>query len=149
MTTDSRSALSRARLFLERANGAGPDQRDDFEADLEAAIVFGRAAVHRFKTEHEKHQAFKAWWALLEADPTMVFFRKERNFILKEGPPKVGQKIFAASIGPNGQDMPAPAVTTAGALYYFEDPAIPATDTVERHLVELVRLLQAAEAILS
>lgn len=143
---DSRSALSKARFFLEKAASAAPNQRVEFEAYLEAAIVFGRAAVHRFKTLHRGHPDWKSWWDSLLRDETMVFFRDERNWILKEGPPKFGQKIWMPSIGPGGEHIPAEPVASAAALYYFTDPAIPATTTVERHVLELERLLQEAEA---
>lgn len=114
---------------------------------MEAAIIFGRAAVHRFKTRHEKHPAWKAWWGSLLNDATMVFFREERNWILKEGPPKIGQKIAMPSIGPGGLHIPAAPVASASALYYFEDPATPATATIGRHLTALERLLKDAETL--
>jgi hypothetical protein len=145
LTHDSRSAISRARFFLERAADASANQRVEFEAFLEAAIVFGRAAVHRFKTSHEKHSAWKAWWDSLLNDPTMVFFRDERNWILKQGPAKIGQKIMMPSIGSGGRHIAAAEVASASMLYYFDDPAVPATTTVERHLTELERLLKNGE----
>ena len=49
LTRESREALSRARFFLEKAKGCASDDRGDFEAYLEAAIVFARAAVHRLQ----------------------------------------------------------------------------------------------------
>jgi hypothetical protein len=98
------------------------NQREEFEAFVEAAIIFGRAAVHRFKTKHERHPAWKAWWDSLINDPTMTFFREERNWIFKQGPPKIGQKIGMPSIGPRGEHIPAPPMANASALYYFDDP---------------------------
>ena len=61
------------------------NQREEFEAFVEAAIIFGRAAVHRFKTKHERHPAWKAWWDSLLNDPTMTFFAKsEIGFLSKD-----------------------------------------------------------------
>jgi len=125
------------------------NQREEFEAFVEAAIIFGRAAVHRFKTKHERHPAWKAWWDSLINDPTMTFFRDERNWILKQGPPKIGQKIGMPSIGPRGEHIPPPPMANASALYYFDDPGITATDTIERHLMALEILLRDTEARLS
>ena len=145
VTHESRSALSRARFFLGKAAGAPADQRAEFEAYLEAAIVFGRAAVHRFKTRHEKHSSWTAWWGSLLKDPSIGFFRDERDWILKQGPPQIGQRIGMPSIGPQGQHIPAAPVVLASQSYYFDDPATPATDTVEQHLARLERLLQDAD----
>src|SRR5262249_8286098 len=136
---------SRARYFLEKAGSTSAEQRMEFEAFLEPAIVFGRTTVHRFKTAHSKHPAWKAWWDSLLTDSTVAFFRVERDWILTEGPMKIGQKLGMPSIGPGGQHIPAPSVMNASELYYFEDPSIRATDTVEEHLDKLERLLENAE----
>ena len=55
LTHESRSAISRARLFLEKAKMCPVDARVDFEAFLESVIVFSRAAMHRLQSRHEKH----------------------------------------------------------------------------------------------
>ena len=75
----------------------------------------------------------------------MNFFRSERDFILKEAPPKLGQKISMPSIGPGGDDIPAALFSKASDYYYYDDPSVPATQTVASHLEALRRLLQAAE----
>ena len=54
---------------------------------------------------------------------------------MKEAPPRIGQKIFAGSVGPS----------MAEDFYYYDDPETPATATVERHLAKLVGLLTEAE----
>jgi hypothetical protein len=139
---DSRHALSRAHFFLEKAKTCPLAARDEYEAFLEASIVFARAAVHRVQRKYRGHPHWSAVWDSWSGEPAIEFFRKERDVILKEGPPKVGQKIFGAHIGSNA---PAFVPGGAGALYYFEDADTPATATVERHLLRLGALLAEAE----
>lgn len=141
--------MARARFFLDKAIAAGSDERIDVEAFLEASIVFGRTAFHRFQTVHRKHAAWSGWLKSMANEPAMNFFRRERDQILKEGPPKIGQKIGMPSIGPGGTHIPAAPVSTASEFYYFDDPAIPATTTVDRHLRTLERLLDEAQKQLS
>ena len=141
LTLDSRSALSRAWLFLEKAQACSVNDRVDFEAFTEAAIIFARSALHRFKTKHEKQSDFKNWWNSLRADPAVEFFRAERDFLLKEAAPKMGQKVYVPSIGGSRSCVP----THAKELYYFESPDIPATDTIENHLKDFEQTLRAAE----
>lgn len=128
-----RHAISRARFFLRRAEECSVDKRDEFEAYLEAAIVFGRTAIHRLQTEYKKHPGWKQWFESLRSDPSVNFFREQRDFILKEGPPQVGQII--------GFDP----ITKAAELYYFDDPAAPASDTVRYHLELLRRRVAIAQ----
>jgi hypothetical protein len=117
---------------------------EPFESYLEAAIIFGRVAIHRLKTAaDQKAQSnpslknnVKEWWDSLRGHPAIDFFRAERDFISKVGPPKVGQILY----GPRG-DWPQ----KAEAYYYFEDPKIPATKTVERHLDSVEKIVADAE----
>lgn len=131
-----RHAISRARFFLKQADGCGVDQRDGFEAYLEAAIIFGRTALHRVQSEHDKHPKWKAWWNRLLTNDAVSFFRQERDWILKEGPPKVGQVIRI------GQPMEAVA-----DLYYYEDPNIRAATTVAQHLNAVEHLIVEAQSL--
>jgi hypothetical protein len=147
MTHSSRSGIARATQFLELAQLCPPDARVDFEAFLEASIVFARSAIHRFQTQYEGHQNWKAWWDSLRGNAAVEFFRTERNWILKEASPKIGQKIFAASIGPGGAHTPGYQPSKASEFYYFENSEVAATDTVEQHLGELESLLTDAEAL--
>jgi hypothetical protein len=78
----------------------------------------------------------------LRGDTAVEFFRTERDWILKEAPPKMGQKIFAASVG---SAAPSYSPALAAELYYFEDPSVPATSTVERHLNDLEERLADGE----
>lgn len=117
----------------------------EFEAFLEASIVFARAAVHRFQTKHQKHPAWKQWWDSLKGNPAAEFFRTERNWLLKDAPPKIGQKVFLPFLGHGGNQELARAPAKAAELYYFEDPGTPATVTVARHLDALAILLARGE----
>lgn len=145
VTHDSRSALSRARFFLEKADASPAESRVEFEACLEAAIVFARAAVHRFQSMHEKHPQWKDWWDGLSSNPAVNFFRVERDWILKEAPPKVGQNVFVPCIDLRGEVRGQHIPVRAAEFYYFEDPATPATTTVARHLETVANLLAQAE----
>jgi hypothetical protein len=142
LTLESRHALSRATFFLEKAKACSADARVDFESYLEAVIVFSRAAIHRLKTKHEHHPDWRSWWDSLRGDPSVDFFRTERDWILKEAPPKIGQKVYVPSIG---SDRPSYVPVHAREFYYFEGPDVPATDTVEKHLKTLEKLLAEAE----
>lgn len=146
LTSESRRALRRARLFLEKAKACSGDERVDFEAFLETAIVWARAELHRLQTKHEKHPRWEPWWESLRRDSAVVFFQKQRNWILKEAPPKIGQKAFAARMG---SDEPAYRPAAATEYYFFEDPDIPAVITVERHLDSLEKTLTNAESLFS
>ena len=142
---DSRSALSRARFFLDKAKECPADARVHFEAFLEASIVFARAAMHRIQTRYRKHQNWKVWWDSLLDNPSVTFLREERDWILKEASPEISQKIFMPSIGPGGADIPAPGPSRASEFYYFETADVEATATVETHLTELEKLLIDAQ----
>ena len=139
---ESRSALERAQFFLDKAVACRGDERVDFEAYLEASIVFARSAVHRFKTRFQSHPGFKNWWDSLLDDSAVAFTRVQRDWILKDASLKIGQKGFAASVG---SEAPSWQPSRAGDFYYFENPSIPATETVARHLGALKSLLGEAE----
>jgi hypothetical protein len=153
VTAESRLPLSRARFFLELARTCRSDQRVEFEAFLEASIIFARSAVHRFKTAHELHPKWKELWDSWAKNASVEFFRKERDQILKEAPPKIGQMLFVGTarggtVGPLTA-VPPDQPGSAAEFYYYEAPGIPASVTVERHLVALCALLTNARSILS
>lgn len=147
VTHESRSAEARARLFLNKASECSAENRVEFEAFIEASIVFGRAALHRFQKRHGNHPRWKPWWDGLLKNPSVGFFRTERDRLLKEAPPMIGQKAFAGvSVERGGVSTPpGNHPTKASEFYYFEGPEVPATVTVERHLAELERILKDAE----
>ena len=124
----SRHPIQRARFFLQRAERCSIGERDEFEAYLEAAIVFGRSAIQwtQRKFKDSNPPGWKEWWESLNDDPSIKFFIDYRNDIIHERPPKVHQKILRMGSSDAG--------ARATELYYFETPEIPATDTVRRHL---------------
>jgi hypothetical protein len=150
VTFESRDALPRARFFLTLAEKCPGEDRVEFESFLEAAIVFGRTALHRFKTKHEAHPAWKRWWESLAGDVAVRFVREHRDWILKEGPTKVGQKVWLSGVVGNmsGADVKAAKAyepQRAGEFYYYENASIPATATVGKCLSALEALLEKAE----
>jgi hypothetical protein len=76
--------------------------------------------------------------------------RKERDQILKEAPPKLGQMLFvgtAAATPCTAEPPDEPRL--AAEFYYYEAPGTPASVTVEKHLDALCTLLTEARSILS
>jgi hypothetical protein len=132
-----RHAISRAYFFLERAEECDASAREAFESYLEAAIIFGRTAIHRLKTKYENHPRWEAWFSSLLTDPAITFLRLHRDFILKEGPPMIGQIIKMGGTTPG---------TRASELYYFEDVSTPATETVRQHLAIVASHVATAES---
>lgn len=143
-----RDAISRASFFLDQArslpyHASGVAEREPFEAYLEATIIYGRVAVHRLrrdallkaKADPRLKPEVNAWWNSLLKEPAIHFFRIERDFIAKVGPPKVGQIVRLG--GPEPEKMEE--------LYYYENPDIPATKTIERHLRSVERIVADAE----
>ena len=96
-----RHAVARARLFLDKAKNCQGDHRKDFEAYIEASIVFARAAIHRAQSQFKHHPDWKPWWEALATNPSVEFFRNERNWILKVASPKIGQIVRLG--GPPGK----------------------------------------------
>ena len=143
VTHESRSAIARSHLFLRLAVECPADKRIEFEAFLEAAIIFARAALHRFKADNSNHPQWKYWWASLRGNPSFEFFRTERDWLLKEASPKIGQRAFAKSVGSSSTGY---VPSKAGEFYFFESPDVPATDTVARHLQEVNQVLECAKA---
>jgi hypothetical protein len=141
-TLASRQALARAKLFLEKAKNARAEERVDFEAFVEASIVFARATLHRMKTRYGRRAGWSDWWESLRGDPAIEFFRTERDWILKESSARVGQKVYLHAAG--SKDPPS-FPRMAQEYYYFKDPATSATSTLEKHLLELERRVDEAE----
>lgn len=127
---DSRSALGRARFFLVKAQTAPAAEREAYEAYLDAAIVFARAALHRTHKQFHNRPWFKAVWDSLLNDDAVNFFRLHRNGLLKEAPTRVGQKIVLGA-----------GVSMADELYFFESGAT-AAQTVAKHLARIEAIVQ-------
>jgi hypothetical protein len=144
-----RDAISRSRFLLGLAKdcpySGEVGELEQFESYLEAALIFGRVAIHRVHAAAKQRaqanpslgEEVKAWWDSLLEDPSVNFFRTERDFILKQGPPKVGQII---KLG-----LEETAYRKAEEHYYFEGPEIPATKSVEHHLNFVEEIVVAAE----
>ena len=149
VTSESRLAIARAKFFLRMAILCPAHARVDFEAFLEASIVFGRTEMHRLKAMFGKHPEWAAWWYSLNANPSVNFLRKERDRILKEESTKVGQRIFLPFSSDDQSYTKVPAnPSRAYEFYYFgEDASVPATTTVHNHLIEIERLRDLAEKI--
>lgn len=132
----ARHCISRAELFLGKAQSCPVAERDDFEAFLEASIVFARAALHRLKTAANGSSGFAEWFSSIASRESVQFFKAHRDLILKESSPPIGQLVY---VGDGRNDL------GARHLYYFEEPGIPASDTVARHLADLSGLVHVAE----
>lgn len=130
---DHRSALARARFFLLKARKCSVSSLEQYEAFIDASIIFTRAALHRFRGKWDSHADFAAWWKELLADESVKFFGKHRNLILKEAPAKIGQRIV---VGGNAESF-------ADDLYFF-NPNESACDSLENFLVQLEASLTAA-----
>lgn len=154
-----RDAISRARFFLKKARecpySANLSDREEFESYLEAAIIFGRVAIHRVhraaqnkaEGDPQVRAEVRAWWDTLLEDPATQFFREERDFILKQGPPMVGQIVRLPCVvnGDPPTTIEPEQPLKAEELYYYENPEIPATVTVERHLTSVAKTVADAE----
>jgi hypothetical protein len=131
-----RHPIWRAHFFLQRAEECTANERDAFEAYLEAAIVFGRSAIQWLQPKYKGNDKFKKWFDGLAGDPSIEFFREYRGDIIHERPPKVHQIVKLGGPEPG---------TRATELYYFESSDIPATETVRRHLEKTKEHVSYAE----
>ena len=68
------------------------------------------------------------------SDPSLNFIRDERNWILKEAPPRIGQIAYAGKRPLEASD-----------LYYYDD-GVPATDTIHQHIERTAEVVAEAEA---
>ena len=130
----ARHAISRARLFLDLADSCTIAERNLHEAYFEAAIIFCRAAMHRLQSRYGKKAGWKAWFDSLLSNPSVMFVREERDFILKDASPKVGQIIYQGEV----PDL-------AKLLYYYEDANVPAVDTVRKHVEAVAKVILEGE----
>ena len=149
----SRHAIERAKFFLAKAKECPAESREDFKAYLEASIIFGRSAIQRVQAAYKEDAVFKnkfkIWWDSLENDESVVFLKEERDMILHEAPPRIGQILQTPLIPASGHvggqpveddELDVPTIKSeepsyASELYYYgDDPSIPATQTVEDHL---------------
>ena len=126
---DSRSAISRAKFFLAKAQESPLTERQEYEAYLDAAIIFARSALHRVHKQFGSYPWFKAVWDSLLNDDAVNFFRLHRDRVLKEAPIKVGQRIVMGAVE-----------NKADALYFFE-PDKAASETVAKHIARIAAIV--------
>jgi hypothetical protein len=93
-------------------------------------------------SQYEGQPRWEAWWDSLRGDAAIEFFRGERDWILKKASGRLSQKIFVASIG---SAEPSNPPKCAGEFYYFDDPQVLATETIEKHLNDLSDRLNESE----
>ena len=140
-----RHSIARAKFFINLADQCPVAERDNHEAFMEAAIVFCRAAIHRLRTRYKKSPDWKTWFESLRGNPSIEFIKEERDWILKEAPPKVGQRIILGT--PVGQEVIDDSpIEKAKHLYYFVgETDKTAIDTVRRHIDEIERIVREGE----
>jgi hypothetical protein len=137
MSEIQRDALSRARLFIALARKCHAAERNEHEAFLEAAIIYGRTALLRLETAYENRVGWTNWWAPLLRNQSVRFLRNERNTIIHECPPRVGQNIRLDE----GNHV------AADYYYYGKDPNVRAVDTVEQAINETETLIGQATVL--
>ena len=130
-----RHSISRARLFINLADQCPFAERDTHEALLEAAVIFCRAALHRLTTRYRKNPDWKTWFDPVRTNPSVEFIREERNWILKEAPPKFGQRIIVG----------APFDKAKLLYYYIGDSETTAIDALRVHVDEIERIIRDGE----
>lgn len=94
----ARRTIRKARLFLVHAEQARLKDREALEANIEAAITFGRSAVYHLYKQYAHMPVFRPWrkhilGPKLEADPLIHFLTKSRHLIVHEGPVGVRRVI--------------------------------------------------------
>ncbi len=142
MAEIDRSAISRARFFLDKAKECMADKHNEFEAYMEASFLFARSEILRIEYKYEKHPNFKPWWNSLLKNTTLEFIRKERNIIVHKHPPKTTQIIIHGAIQ---------QITPASALYCYEtnDEGSPINPilTLTRCIEEVERTVECANSL--
>lgn len=131
-----RTALARAEFFLDLAENCAPEYRKEYEAFLEASIVFARTAIQRMKEKFESEGKYKVWLKELSGNVAVEFFRENRDFILKENSIKIGQII---TFNP---------IKKASQLYYIEEPSVTATETVRKYFELFSKIITEKELLL-
>ena len=88
-----------------------------------------------YQTRYKKCPDWRIWFNPLEHNLSIQFIRTERDWNLKEAPPKVGQRIYVGI-----------EIEKAKCLYYYvSEPDRTAIDTVRRHVAEIERIIREGE----
>ena len=132
-STDHRHGLARAEFFLRLSENCSVDQLSEFEAHLEASIIFARSAIQRMQLEFKSHPKWKNWFALMANEPSINFFREERDLVLHECPTHLTQIINFN------------AVKRATELRRFKGADVDAASHVRGHLQSYRTLLDDAD----
>jgi len=86
----ARTTFEKARFFLGQGERIGTSDRWALESYIEATIIFARSVTFHLQKEYSKQEGFGSWYAeqreSMATNPLFVYFRDQRNFILKEGP---------------------------------------------------------------
>ena len=88
------------------------------------------------KNDTKKRPDWETWFDPLRRNSSVEFIQNERNVIVHEAPPKVGQVLHV------GQQ-----VDLAKWCYYYDSPVIPAIDTVRGHVRETARIILEGESM--
>jgi hypothetical protein len=92
---------TKAAYFAERAKSVGSADRLALEADIEAAIVFGRSALDHLQRQYGKVPDFKAFndraWSSLRSDPLCQPFLELRDFVIHEESAPI-RKVITATV---------------------------------------------------
>lgn len=93
----ARGTVERARFFLDQAFAIGAADRSTFQHFLEAAIVFARSVTFHVQKQYAHADGFADWYAgwqeRLKGDALANFFLVQRNYVLKQGPLRVGKHV--------------------------------------------------------
>jgi hypothetical protein len=148
VTPKSREALSRAKFFLGKAKACPASARVDFEAYLEAALMFAQSDLFRVEKKIRKTPQGENWWKDLLKNPLAEFIRNERNWIIHHAPSKIGQRIFLPIIQEEEETVEKPNLPPLAHVFYYygDDANVPATTFVEEGLMEIERLVAEAKA---
>lgn len=152
VTANSRTPLSRAKLFIKMAKNCSLDDCIEFEALIDASIVFARSAIERYgKSNNTRHGQDARWqeiWNSWKKDTTIMFFTDNRNLILHEAPLKINQRLFASFFDASRSETITSTDSPYYAdLYYFNDKNLPATEELENHLMKLEELFNKTSQI--
>jgi len=119
--TIKRTAIARANIMLSLAEECSIKEREQYEALVEAAIIFARAGLHRWKKD-ASYSCEK--WRNIENNNSVKFLKNYRDMVLKESEVPFTQIIdFSQNNAPRKSD----------SLYCFE-VGISACQTVREHL---------------
>lgn len=93
-----------------------------------------RDLMHHLATQYKKCSGWGEWWDRLLDDGAVTFLRRERNYLLKEGPMKIHQVVHVGR-----------RTCLADEHYYFETADVPAPATIQCHLTRIHELVHDAD----